>query len=331
MTLFLSATDLDGLVSRAELIDAVRAAFLDLARGLALQPAPQSFPGAGTTQFLPMTATSHRLGLSVVKVMSDAPGNRPAGQPVQRSTVLVLDARTGARLAVLDGEVGTRMRTAAASAVATDALARPDAHVLGLVGAGRLAIEHVHALREVRAIDTVHVWSRSPATLRTFHHALDGLLDIVESPEPRQVTEAADILCTLTPARHPVVSGAWFRPGLHVNAVGAPPRPDHREIDANGMARATVVVDSTATQLAKSGEALLSIKEGATLPQTFGRELGAVLAGTTPGRQLPTDITLFNSVGIALEDLAYAALAIARTRIPDRFSAEPRLPAEVAP
>ncbi|MFJ8056734.1 ornithine cyclodeaminase family protein [Streptomyces sp. NPDC096142] len=331
MTLFLSTTDLDGLVGRAELIDAVRAAFLDLAHGLALQPAPHTFPGAGSTQFLPMTATSHRLGLTVVKVMSDAPGNRPAGQPVQRSTVLVLDARTGERLAVLDGEVGTRMRTAAASAVATDALARPDAHVLGLVGAGRLAIEHVHALREVRAIDTVHVWSRSAATLRTFHHALDGLLDVIESPGPRQVTEAADILCTLTPARHPVVSGEWFRPGLHVNAVGAPPRPDHREIDATGMARATVVVDSTATQLAKSGEALLSIAEGATLPQTFGRELGAVLAGTASGRQLPTDITLFNSVGIALEDLAYAALAIDHARIPDSFGTEPRVPAEVAP
>ncbi|MEW1644224.1 ornithine cyclodeaminase family protein [Streptomyces sp. NPDC091219] len=331
MTLFLDATDLDGLVGRAELIDAVRAAFLDLAHGLALQPAPHTFPGAGSTQFLPMTATSDRLGLTVVKVMSDAPGNRPAGQPVQRSTVLVLDARTGERLAVLDGEVGTRMRTAAASAVATDALARPDAHVLGLVGAGRLAIEHVHALREVRAIDTVHVWSRSAATLRTFHHALDGLLDVIESPGPRQVTEAADILCTLTPARHPVVSGEWFRPGLHVNAVGAPPRPDHREIDATGMARATVVVDSTATQLAKSGEVLLSIAEGATLPQTFGRELGAVLAGTASGRQLPTDITLFNSVGIALEDLAYAALAIDHARIPDSFGTEPRLSVEVAP
>jgi len=326
VTLFLHAADLDGLVGRSELIDAVRAVFLDLGLGLAEQPAPQSFPGAGTTQFLPMSATSHRLGLSVVKVMSDAPGN----QPVQRSTVLVLDARTGERLAVLDGEVGTRMRTAAASAVATDVLARPDAHVLGLVGAGRLAIEHVHALREVRAIDTVHVWSRSATTLRNFREALHGHLDVVEAPGPRQVVEAADILCTLTPARHPVVSGAWFQPGLHVNAVGAPPRPDHREIDAAGMARATVVVDSTATQLAKSGDALLSIQEGATTPQTFGRELGAILAALAPGRQLPDDITLFNSVGIALEDLAYAALAIDRAQM-SGFGAAARLPMEVTP
>ena len=314
MTLQLTSTDLAGLVSRAETITAVRTALIDLAEQRAEQPAPVSFAGAGTTQFLPMTATSHRLGLSVVKVMSDAPDNRPAGLPTQRSTVLLLDAHTGQCLAVLDGEVGTRMRTAATSAVATDALARPDARVLGLVGAGRLAIEHVHALREVRPIDTVLVWSRSAATLRAFHDAVGDLVHVVQAPGPRQVVEAVDILCTLTPARLPVVSGAWFPPGLHINAVGAPPRPDHREIDSAGMARATVVVDSAPTQLLKSGEALLSIAEGATTAETFNRELGAVLAGTAPGRSTPQEVTLFNSVGIALQDLAYTALAVDRAR-----------------
>ena len=314
MTLHLEAADLTGLVTRAELIDALRDVLLDQATGRAEQPAPTSLPGTGTTQFLPMAATSHRLGLSVVKVMADAPDNRTAGLPVQRSTVLLLDAHTGECIAVLDGEVGTRMRTAATSAVATDALARPDAHTLGLVGAGRLAIEHVHALKEIRAIDTVLVWSRSPATLRTFRDAVADAVKVIEAPTPRHVVEAADIVCTLTPAHHPVVHGAWFHPGLHLNAVGAPPRPDHREIDATGMARATVIVDSTATQLLKSGEALLSITEGATTPDTFTHELGAVLAGTTPGRTSPEEITLFNSVGIALEDLAYAALAVDRAR-----------------
>ncbi|MFJ2888826.1 ornithine cyclodeaminase family protein [Streptomyces sp. NPDC087305] len=314
MTLLLGSADLTGLVSRAEVIAAVRTALVDLAEGRAEQPAPTAFPGTGTTQFLPMTATSHRLGLSAVKVMSDAPDNRAAGLPTQRSTVLLLDARTGECLAVLDGEVGTRTRTAAASAVATDALARPDTRVLGLVGAGRLAIEHVHALREVRALDTVHVWSRSAATLCAFHDAVGDVVEVVEAPGPRHVVEAADIVCTLTPARLPVVHGEWFRPGQHINAVGAPPRPDHREIDAAGMARATVVVDSTPTQLLKSGEAVLSIAEGATTTDTFTRELGAVLAGLTPGRRDPQEVTLFNSVGIALQDLAYTALAVDRAR-----------------
>ncbi|MET9001848.1 hypothetical protein [Amycolatopsis sp. NPDC004169] len=303
-------------VDLGDLIDAVRDAHTDLALGRAEQPVPAISPTAGATIVLPMVATSHRLGLTVVKVLTDAPGNSDG--PAQQSTLLVLDSRTGTRLAVLNGGTCTRMRTAAASAVATDALARTDSRVLGLVGAGPLAVEHVAAIRAVRAIDEVVVWSRSPARVAEFRRTLrrrehtDGVptLDVTAAPGPRLVVEAADVLCTLTPSRIPVVEGAWFRPGLHVNAVGAPPRPDHREIDSTGMARATVFVDSTAVQLQKSGEALLSMRDGATTEDDFRRELGAVLAGLTPGRTESEQITLFNSVGIALQDLAFAALAL---------------------
>ena len=318
MTTVLPDDALAELVDLGELIDAVRAAHTDLALGRAEQPVPAISSTAGATIVLPMVATSHRLGLTVVKVLTDAPGNRDGDGPAQQSTVVVLDARTGARLAVMNGGTGTRMRTAAASAVATDALSRSDSRVLGLVGAGPLAVEHVAAVRTVRAIGTVVVWSRSAARVAEFRRALrrrehaDGVpaLDVVAASGPRQVVEAADVLCTLTPSRVPVVEGAWFRPGLHVNAVGAPPRPDHREIDSAGMARATVFVDSTGVQLRKSGEALLSLREGVTTEDDFRRELGAVLAGLVPGRTGAAEITLFNSVGIALQDLAFAALAL---------------------
>ena len=318
MTTVLPDDALAELVDLGELIDAVRAAHTDLALGRAEQPVPAISSTAGATIVLPMVATSHRLGLTVVKVLTDAPGNRDGDGPAQQSTVMVLDARTGARLAVMNGGTGTRMRTAAASAVATDALSRRDSRVIGLVGAGPLAVEHVAAVRTVRAIGTVVVWSRSAARVAEFRRALrrrehaDGVpaLDIVAASGPRQVVEAADVLCTLTPSRVPVVEGAWFRPGLHVNAVGAPPRPDHREIDSAGMARATVFVDSTGVQLRKSGEALLSLREGVTTEDDFRRELGAVLAGLVPGRTGAAEITLFNSVGIALQDLAFAALAL---------------------
>ncbi|WP_284740075.1 ornithine cyclodeaminase family protein [Amycolatopsis sp. RTGN1] len=318
MTTVLPDDALAELVDLGELIDAVRAAHTDLALGRAEQPVPAISSTAGATIVLPMVATSHRLGLTVVKVLTDAPGNRDGDGPAQQSTVVVLDSRTGARLAVMNGGTGTRMRTAAASAVATDALSRKDSRVLGLVGAGPLAVEHVAAVRAVRAIGTVVVWSRSAARVAEFRHALhrrehaDGVpaLDVVAASGPRQVVEAADVLCTLTPSRVPVVEGAWFRPGLHVNAVGAPPRPDHREIDSAGMARATVFVDSTGVQLRKSGEALLSLREGVTTEDDFRRELGAVLAGLVPGRTGAAEITLFNSVGIALQDLAFAALAL---------------------
>ncbi|WP_328648007.1 ornithine cyclodeaminase family protein [Amycolatopsis sp. NBC_00348] len=318
MTAVLPDDDLAGLVDLGDLIDAVRTAHLDLALGLAEQPIPAISTTAGATIVLPMVATSHRLGLTVVKVLTDAPGNRDGDGPAQQSTVVVLDSRTGARLAVMNGGTGTRMRTAAASAVATDTLARNDSRVLGLVGAGPLAVEHVAAIRTVRAIDTVVVWSRSAARVAEFRRALlrrehaDGVpaLDVITASGARQVVETADVLCTLTPSRVPVVEGAWFRPGLHVNAVGAPPRPDHREIDSEGMARADVFVDSTAIQLHKSGEALLSLRDGTTTEEDFQHELGAVLAGLAPGRTGHEQITLFNSVGIALQDLAYAALAL---------------------
>jgi ornithine cyclodeaminase/alanine dehydrogenase len=206
----------------------------------------------------------------------------------------------------------TRARTAATTAVATDALANPDATTLGLIGAGRLAIEHVTALRHIRPIEKVWVWSRSVETLDTFRSAVGDGVEVEFATDPRHVVESADVVCTLTPSREPIVSGDWFRPGLHLNAVGAPPRADHREIDATGMARATVFVDSTATQLAKSGDALLSIAEGATTEDHFRRELGAVLVGRDPGRTHHDQITLFNSVGLALQDLAYAALCLER-------------------
>jgi ornithine cyclodeaminase/alanine dehydrogenase len=197
-------------------------------------------------------------------------------------------------------------------------LARKDSRVLGLIGAGPLAVEHVAALRAVRAIDAVLVWSRSATRIMSFRDALrrreqaDGVpaIKVAAAPDPRRVVEACDVLCTLTPARVPVVEGAWFRPGQHINAVGAPPRPDHREIDSHGMARATVVVDSADIQLRKSGEVLLSLREGTTTEESFRRELGAVLAGLEPGRTTPEEITLFNSVGIALQDLAFAAVAL---------------------
>jgi ornithine cyclodeaminase/alanine dehydrogenase len=319
---FLRDDDLAGVVDLGELIDIVRTLHIDLALGHAEQPVPAIIDIGPSTILLPMVATSHRLGLTVVKILTDAPDNGPADGPVQQSTVLLLDAATGTRLAVLAGGTCTRMRTAATSAVATDALARPDSRVLGLVGAGPLAVEHVAAIRRVRALDTLVVWSRTPERIRSFRDALHqrdtadrtAPLELVVAADARGVVEAADVLCTLTRAREPVVRGDWFHPGLHVNAVGAPPRPDHREIDSAGMAMATVVVDSTDVQLRKSGEVQLSLRDGTTTERDFQCELGDVLAGLAAGRTDSNQITLFKSVGLALQDLAFAALVTGHAR-----------------
>lgn len=224
-------------------------------------------------------------------------------------------ADTGECDALLDGRAITAIRTAAASAVATAHLARTNSTVLGLVGAGTLAVEHTRAIARVRGIEKVLVWSRSTATLENYRRAVDDLgLAVEHADSPREVTIGADVLCTLTPSRDPIVRGEWFHPGLHINAVGAPPRPDHREIDSAGMAFADLFVDSTSTTLAKSGDALLAIADGSITEEDVAVELGDVVTGAAPGRVSPEQVTLFDSVGIGLQDLVTARTLIARAR-----------------
>lgn len=182
--------------------------------------------------------------------------------------------------------------------------------MLGFIGAGALAHTHVEALRPILDVDRVLVWSRTEATARKFADSTGA--EVVNSAE--DVVRAADVLCTLTPAKDPVVRGAWFPPGLHVNAVGAPPRPDHREIDTEGIRMARVVVDSRLTALHESGDVLIPLGEGAIDADHFGDEIGEVVVGAKPGRSAPEQITLYNSLGIGLQDLAAARLLIDAAR-----------------
>ncbi len=199
--------------------------------------------------------------------------------------------------------------------LATAFLARPESRTLGLVGAGGLAVQHTRALNEVLDLETVLVWSRTPATLERYRQAVADLGITVKSVQTvEEVVRGSDVVCTLTPSRDPLVLGAWFGPGLHVNAVGAPPRPDHREIDGEGLRRSRVVVDSLATALAKSGEVVLALAEGAVVQADVSVELGVVTAGLAPGRSDAQEVTLFNSVGLGLQDLAVADLLVERAR-----------------
>lgn len=322
MTLFLSASDVEDLLSTKEVIAAVEQAHADLATGLAGQPPVAGLDGVGSglgtgadARFLPMTAISHRHGLAVVKFMADVPANRDRGLPTQRSMIMVTSTITGECVAVIDGKYPTRDRTAAASAVASRHLARPDSSVLGLVGAGALAIEHVSCVSTVLPIEQVVVWSRSRTTLDTFRARVAGEgLPVTVLDSPRDVLAAADVVCTLTPSKEPIVRGDWFRPGQHINAVGAPPRPDHREIDSAGLARATVVVDDHEISIGKSGDSVLALADGAITPADLTIELGQVITGQQAGRIGDDQITLYNSVGVAIQDLAIAKLLIDRAR-----------------
>jgi ornithine cyclodeaminase/alanine dehydrogenase len=282
--------------------------------------AATALPGGAV--MLPMAAALEReergdamgggVAIAGVKLLTDAPGNAARGLASQHSTITVIDPETGLCQALIEGVEITRHRTAAASAVATRHLARTDVSTLGLIGAGALARTHLRALCAVREFERVLVWSRSSATVDGFIADVAPCgIEVIAARDPEAVVRAADVLCTLTPSRDPLVQGAWFGPGLHVNAVGAPPRPDHREIDTEGIARSTVVVDDLAAATSRSGEICVPISEGALTAAHIHAELGDVLLATRPGRRNREEITLFNSVGLAIQDFAAARQILA--------------------
>lgn len=311
MVLILTHSEITGLLDRDEVRKAVELAHAGLARGDWHNPAPRAIALGDDGSAIPMTASGD--DLVSVKMLCDLPANRARGLPVQRSSIMVTSASTGECLAILDGRAVTAMRTAAVSAVATDHLARRDAAVLGMIGAGNLAVEHARAISAVRDIQKIVVWTRSTATLDAFEARTQDIGIAVERvSSPEAVVAAADVVCTLTPARDPVLLGAWLRAGQHVNAVGAPPRPDHREVDGEAMTRSRIVVDSHDTAMAKSGGVLLAIAEGAITEDDARTELGQVIVGSRPGRSHADDVTLFESVGLGLQDLATAELVLAR-------------------
>jgi alanine dehydrogenase len=316
VTLILRRSELEQLVDETTAVPIVAAALTAAAEGTAFPAGPFVLPtGADDAKYLVMAAYDGVDGLAVAKLLADLPGNRSRGLPAQRS-IIVLSSRTdGAPVAVLDGRIPTRERTAATTAVATQALARPDAQVLGLLGAGGLGEPHIRAIRHVRDIRRVVVWSRSRDTAERLAAGSDDDLEVVVSEDPEEVA-TADIVCTLTPSREPVLRGEWLRPGTHVNAVGAPPRADHREIDGAVLARSTVFVDDRESALQEAGAVLIAIAEGHLVVDDLVATLGEVLAGHHPGRTRNDEITLFNSVGMGLEDLAicahYARTAAAR-------------------
>ena len=317
-TLVLSRSEIEGLVTQAEVIDAIETAHADMSNGIAAQPAAVAMTlPSGTGTFLAMPALADRQGFAIVKLLADIPGNRARNLPMQRSVALLVSKETGAPVAIFHGQIPTCIRTASASAVATKHLSRPDSRVLGLIGAGDLAVEHVRAIREIRSIERVVVWSRTVATVDRFVERVryafsDLVLESVASPQ--DVFAQSDIVCTLTPSREAYVEGAWFRTGQHINAVGAPPRPDHREIDSAGMARARVFLDSVHISMHDSGDLLLAIADGAITREQASTEIGDVITGKSLGRTSADDITLFNSTGLAIQDLAIGSLLVAKAR-----------------
>ncbi|HMG52314.1 MAG TPA: ornithine cyclodeaminase family protein [Kofleriaceae bacterium] len=240
------------------------------------------------------------LGLKVVSIF---PGNHGTGFDSHQGVVMLFDTRHGSPLAIIDASSITAIRTAAVSADATRALARDDAGDLAILGSGVQATTHLAAMRAVRKIRRVRVWSRSQANAQQFAAKADIAVEVVATP--RAAVEGADLICTTTASREPVLEGAWLAPGVHINAAGAC-FATARELDTAAVARARLVVDRMESALAESGDFLLARQDGAIGDDHILGELGDLLLGRFAARRGADDVTLFKSLGIAIEDLAAA-------------------------
>jgi len=274
-----------------DLIPAVADALAALAAGKVVQPVRTVLPVAPHQGFFAvMPAYAGALG---AKLVTFYPKN--VGVHTHHALIVMLKPETGEPLAVMDGRLITEMRTAAASAVATERLARTHASVLGILGSGVQAKSHLAALRHVRSFSEVRVWSPRNAPAFAERHKVKA----VNSAE--DAVRGADVVVVAVSSTTPVLQGRWLSPGTHVNAIGAT-RPDWRELDDDLVTTARVFVDSREAATRESGDVIAARSEVT--------EIGAVVSGTAQGRRNDQEITLFKSVGVAVEDVAAAALVL---------------------
>lgn len=288
-------------------IELIRQAMRDLSAGRVVAPERWAMPtgGQGTLALMPGAIPGRdRFGIKVLSLF-DAPQGDPA-VPGHQGLMLLFDADNGRPLSVIDANTLTGLRTAAASAVATDILARPDSSTVAMIGCGEQARWHLRALRHVRPIRELRVWSRSPANARDFAaDAEEAGVRVIVCPTARNAIEGADIVCTVTRSSEPIILGDWLSPGQHINLVGSSTRRS-REVDERAVARGRFVVDSRANALTQGGELRAAIASGTVSPEHVHAEIGEVLAGAAPGREDRQMITIYKSLGHVAQDLAIA-------------------------
>jgi len=310
---FLSARDIVQALPMKEAVAAMKEAFRQLSTGEAVA-LPRTHIAttspAGDALFMPAYVPAMgRMGLKVVTLFG---GNAARGLPRLHALVVVLDAGTGVPLAVMDGTSLTAIRTGAASGAATDLLARPGASVAAIFGAGPQAQTQLEAMCAVRPIRLARVFDTSMQRAESFAHEMGGRLGIpVEAARtPAEALAGAEVVCTATTATEPVFADRDLAPGAHINAVGSY-KPSVREIPGETVCRARVVVDHRPAALAEAGDLLIPIGQGLIAKDPDYAELGEIIAGLRPGRESADEVTLFKSVGVAVQDLAAADRALA--------------------
>jgi len=280
----------DRLLRMEEVIPAMERALADFSSGKVVQPVRTMLPVVEYEGFLGLMPAYIGAALGT-KLVAFYPHNTDV--PTHHATILLFKPETGEPLISMDGRLITEVRTAAVSAVATEFLARPDASVLAIIGSGVQARSHLEALRLVRDFREVRVWSPRRAAAFAEEHGVRA------AAAAEEAVRGADVVVTATTSPTPVLSGKWLSPGVHINAVGAP-RPNWRELDDEVLRRSRVYVDSREAAQKESGDVIAAGEISA--------EIGEVTAGTKPGRRSAEEITLFKSLGLAVEDVATAEL-----------------------
>jgi alanine dehydrogenase len=313
MPLLISEKEVRAVLSMDDLIAAMETALIAFSTGTVAQPLRTVVDAGGRGFFGVMPAHISAPAALGAKLVTVFHGNASAGLPTHLATILLADPVTGELAAIRDGRYITEARTAAVSAVSVEFLAREDAATLAIIGSGVQARSHVQAITRVRDIRDIRVWSPDKNSRARFVREMQPSTTaaISVAAAPREAVEGADVVVLATAAREPVIHSDWIARGTHICAVGAC-RPDQREMDSALVARARVFVDSRTGATSEAGDIIIPMKEGAFDASHIAAELGEVAAGRTTGRTSPREVTIFKSLGMAVEDVAAAHLAFTK-------------------
>ncbi len=312
----LSQADIRQALPMREAIETTKQAFQELSAGCVTMPARTHIDvpaHAGTALFMPSYAECFgKIGVKIVNVFGN---NRAQGLPVIQGMVCLFDADTGGPLAVLNGTFLTALRTGAASGAATDLLARDNACRVAMFGAGVQGRTQLEAVCAVRSIEKVWVYDAHREAAATFARDMAAALsvEIAVAESSSEALQHADIVCTATVSATPVFADAEIGPGTHINAIGSY-KPDVQEIPSDTVLRARVIVDHRESALEETGDLIIPLKAGLMQETHIQAELGDVVAGRAEDRTSDTEVTLFKSVGVAIQDLAVGARVLERAQ-----------------
>lgn len=307
-TRIISKAQAEELLTMKDCVGAMEDTLRDVAAGATSMLQRSMMPQQKGNMFALMAADNQQQGLCGVKAIV-FPGAEARQKGTNQGIVPLFDSATGALRAIVEAECITAVRTAATSAAATKVLARADSRHLAILGAGRIGRLHIEAMLQVLPIEKVTVWNRTPERAESccqWARQAFGL-QAAACPTAREAVEQADVVCTITQAKTPILEGAWLKPGVHINAVGAC-SAQARELDSAAVQRSRIYLDRRDAALRDGGDLAIPLAAGELAMENIIGEVGQVMLGQVEGRQNDGQITLFESVGIAVEDLAAAAL-----------------------